>query len=121
MGISENARYLDAIICPAAWKERREMAMSLTQFVGSSSGFGLTASVWARIAAPRRRRVWKVKERIIVSRRSGPSRREAETKQRLPRRKAPTAIKALAQRWSGLSGLSLAPRARRMMFPIHVR
>lgn len=95
--------------------------MSLTQFVGSSSGFGLTASVWARIAAPRRRRVWKVKERIIVSRRSGPSRREAETKQRLPRRKAPTAIKALAQRWSGLSGLSLAPRARRMMFPIHVR
>lgn len=41
--------------------------------------------------------VWRAKEKIIVMRRRGPSIQEPAMKQKVPRRKAPTAIKALTQ------------------------
>lgn len=118
VGISVKARYLEAMICPAAWKDIRAIAMSFIHFVGSLSGFGLTASIWQRTAAMRRRMVCTAKERIMVTRRRGPRSREQETKQKLPRRNAPTAIRAFIHKYSGLSGLSDAPRASRMMFPV---
>ena len=62
--------------------------------------------------------VCTAKERTIVKRRSGPKSREPEIKHKLPRRKAPTAIRAFTHSVSGLSGLSDIPRASRIMFPV---
>lgn len=75
------------------------------------------ASVWTRMAATMMRIVWRAKEEIIVMRRRGPSIQEPTMKQKVPRRKAPTAIRALTQSFSWWYRLPETPRARLIMFP----
>lgn len=118
VGISEKAKYLEAIIWPAVWKEINVMVRSLSHVVRSWSGSGLMTCVWMRIAATRMTVVCMAKERTIVKHQSGPKSREPEIKHKLPRRKAPTVIRAFAHSVSGLSGLSDIPRASRIMFPV---
>lgn len=62
--------------------------------------------------------VWRAKDEIIVMRRTGPSIQEPATKQKVPRRKAPTAIRALTQSLSWWCRLPQTPRARLIMFPV---